>query len=160
MSKFKEKMYRFMYGRYGTDNLYNFLTYFTIVLILVDMIAIAFIPEGPWQAIASIIFSILIILTFAWNISRAMSKKIAKRRRENEIYLKTSRAIKRFFSANTSRGTKTYNRDDANYVFRDCTKCASTLRLPRRVGRNKVKCPRCSHSFYVKAKKYKYKKQR
>ena len=160
MGRFKEKMYRFMYGRYGTDNLYNFITYFTIFLILADMIVVALIPEGTLQAIVSVAFSVAIILLFVWNFSRIMSRNIAKRRRENERYVKASRAIRRFFSGNTSKGTKTFNRDDATYVFRDCTKCGSTLRLPRRIGKNRVKCPRCSHSFFVKAKKYNYKKQR
>jgi len=160
MGRFKEKMYRFMYGRYGTDNLYNFITYFTIVLILADIVVAAFVPEGIVQALISLAFMITIMLLFIWNIYRTMSRQIAKRRRENERYLKIKRAIKRFFSGNTSKSTRTFNRDDATYVFRDCTKCGSTLRLPRRVGKNKVKCPRCSHSFYVKAKKYNYKKQR
>ena len=149
-----------MYGRYGTDNLYNFITYFTIVLILADIVVAAFVPEGMVQALISLAFMITIMLLFIWNIYRTMSRQIAKRRRENERYLKIKRAIKRFFSGNTSKSTRTFNRDDATYVFRDCIKCGSTLRLPRRVGKNKVKCPRCSHSFYVKAKKYNYKKQR
>ena len=160
MGKFKQKMYRFMYGRYGVDNLYNFITWFTVFLILADMIAVALIPEGTVQAIVSLLFTAIIIFMFSWNFSRTMSKNRANRRRENERYLKISRAIKRFVKANTSMGTKSFNRDDATYIFRDCTKCMSTLRLPRREGRNKVRCPRCSHSFYVKAKKYNYKKQR
>ena len=157
MGRFREKMYRFMYGRYGTDNLYNFITYLTIFLILADMIAVAFIPQGIAQAIISGIMSTATLLLVVWNIFRTMSRQIAKRRRENEIYLKTVRAIKRFFSGNTSGGTKSFNRDDAYFVFRDCTYCSSTLRLPRREGKNKVKCPRCSHAFYVKAGKYRNK---
>ena len=158
MARFKEKIYRFMYGRYGTDNLYNFLTWFTVFLIIAEMITVAIIPEGQVQAIVSLVFFTVIIVLFSWNIGRTFSKKIAKRRRENERYLKISRAIKRLFSANTSRRTKTLNRDDEYYVFRDCTSCGSTLRLQRRVGKHKVKCPRCSHSFYVKAKRFKARK--
>ena len=158
MARFKEKIYRFMYGRYGTDNLYNFLTWFTVFLIIAEMINVAIIPEGQVQAIVSLVFFTVIIVLFSWNIGRTFSKKIAKRRRENERYLKVSRAIKRFFSANTSKRTKTLNRDDEYYVFRDCTSCGSTLRLQRRVGKHKVKCPRCSHSFYVKAKSFKARK--
>lgn len=158
MGKFREKMYRFMYGRYGTDNLYNFLTWFTVFLIIAEMITVALIPEGQVQAIVSISFFAVIIALFVWNIARTFSRNIAKRRKENERYLKSSRAIKRFFSANTSKGTKTMNRDDEYYVFRDCTRCGSTLRLQRRVGRYKVKCPRCSNSFYIKAKKFKARK--
>ena len=158
MGRFREKMYRFMYGRYGTDSLYNFLTWFTVFLIIAEMITVAIIPEGQTQAIVSLVFFAVIIALFAWNIGRTFSKKIAKRRRENERYLKFSGAIKRFFSANTSKRTKTMNRDDEYYVFRDCTYCGSTLRLQRRIGKHKVKCPRCSRLFYVKAKKFKAKK--
>ncbi len=157
MGKFREKMYRFMYGRYGADELYNFLTYFNIILILSDLLITAFMPESFAKGIVTLVFSIVIFLIFVWEIYRMMSRKIAKRRKENERYLKAKRAVLRLLSANTSKKTRTMNRDDAYFVFRDCTKCGSTLRLPRRVGRNKVKCPRCSHSFYVKAKKYKIK---
>ena len=160
MGKFKEKLYRFMYGRYGTDNLYNFLSYFSLILILVDLVAMVVIRNALALSIVSTVIGALIMFILIWSLYRTFSKNIAKRRRENEIYIKVSRAVKRFFNRNTSKGTKTVNRDDANYVFRDCTKCSSTLRLPRRAGRNRVKCPRCSHSFYVKAKKYKYKKQK
>ena len=155
MGRFREKMYRFMYGRYGTDSLYNFLTWFTVFLIIAEMITVALIPEGQTQAVVSLVFFAVIILLFVWNISRIFSKNIAKRRRENERYLKLSRATRRLLSANTSKGTKTMNRDDEYYVFRDCTCCGSTLRLQRRIGRHRVKCPRCSRSFYVRVKKFK-----
>ncbi len=160
MGKFKEKMYRFMYGRYGTDELYNFLSYLNIFLIFAYCITILCMREGLARTIVSLCFSLLIMLIFIFEIYRTMSRNIAKRRRENDRYLKASRAVRRFFSGNTSKKTRTFNRDDAAYIFRDCTKCGSTLRLPRRVGRHKVKCPRCSHFFYVKAKKFKYKKFR
>lgn len=160
MGKFKEKIYRFMYGRYGTDELYNFLSYFNIFLIIAYCLTLLAVPEGLARAIVSLCFSGIILFNFIFEIFRAMSKNISKRRRENERYLKLSRNVKRFFSGNTSRGTKTLNRDDESYIFRDCTKCSSTLRLPRKVGKHKVKCPRCSHSFYVKVKKFNYQKNK
>ena len=158
MGRFREKIYRLMYGRYGTDNLYNFLTWVTVFLIIAEMITVALIPEGQVRAIVSLSFFAVIIALFAWNMGRTFSKNISKRRRENERYLKLSRSLKRFLCANTSKGTRTMNRDDEYYVFRDCTRCGSTLRLQRRVGRHRVKCPRCSHSFYIKAKKFKARK--
>lgn len=160
MGRFREKMYRFMYGRYGADELYNFLTWLNVILILLSLIVTAFMPEGIAGAIVSVTFSALIIAIFIWEISRMMSRNIAKRRRENEMYLRARGAVKRFFSGNTSSGTRSFNKDDAAYIFRDCTKCQSTLRLQRRVGKHKVKCPRCSHAFYVKAKKFKFKKNK
>ena len=160
MGRFREKIARFMWGRYGTDALYNFLTWLNVILILLSFIATAFISDEVVSNIVSIVFSAAIIFIFVFEIYRTMSRNIAKRRRENEIYLRARGAVKRFFSGNTSKGTRTFNRDDATYIFRDCTKCQSTLRLPRRVGKHKVRCPRCSHSFYVVAKKFKYKNNR
>lgn len=157
MGRFKEKLYRFMYGRYGADALYNFLTWLNVILILLSFVVTVFITDPLAAMIVSVSFTAVITFIFVWEIWRLMSRNIAKRRRENEIYLRCKGAVKRFFSANTSSGTKSFNRDDAIYVFRDCTGCGSTLRLRRRPGRHKVKCPRCSHQFFVKAKKYKIK---
>ncbi len=157
MGKFKQKLYNFMYGRYGTDQLYSFLMIVFFVLWIAELIAVAVIPEGMGQAIAAVAFGVATFGLLFYMIFRSMSRNIYKRRRENEIYLKASMAVKRFFTFNTSGGTGSFNRDDATYIFRDCTKCGSVLRLQRRQGRHKVKCPRCSHSFYVKAKKFKYK---
>ena len=139
MGKFKEKIYRFMYGRYGTDQYYNFLMVLFFVLWVFELIALAIIPEGLIQGVASVVFGTLTTLLLCYMIFRSMSRNIYKRRRENEIYLKCSRAVKRFFSFNTSNRTKSRNRDDAQYIFRDCTRCGSVLRLPRRSGKNPCK---------------------
>ena len=160
MARFRDKVARFMYGRYGTDQLYSFLMVLFFILWVVEIIAVLIIPEGVIQGVVYVIFGVLSTLILVTMIARSMSRNIYKRRRENERYLKMSRATKRFFSFNTSKNTKSFNRDDAQYIFRDCTKCGSVLRLPRRVGRHKTRCPRCSHSFYVKAKAFKYNKSR
>ena len=139
-----------MYGRYGTDELYRFLLAVFFVLWIAEIISIAVIPDVGAKRVARLCFSAVITLLMVWMIFRTMSRNIYKRRRENQIYLKAFRAVKRFFGGNTaSRGSI---RDDAYYIFRNCTKCGSTLRLPRRVGKNRVKCPKCGHGFYVKVK--------
>lgn len=152
MGRFREKMYRFMYGRYGADDLYKFLMIIFWVLWLAEIIAVMIIPEGVAKAIAQLVFGTLLVALMVWTTYRMMSRNIYKRRRENEIYLKVRADLRRFFSGNTSRRTRSGNRDDSFYIFRDCTKCGCTLRLPRRSGKHSVKCPRCSHSFYVKSK--------
>ncbi len=152
MGRFKEKMYRFMYGRYGTDNLYNFLCVVTLVLIVAEYVTAIFVRDGLAYVITSLLFSAVILFNLIWSVYRSMSRNIAKRRRENERYIKFKRAVLRLFTLNTSNRTKSFNRDDNFFVFRDCTKCGSVLRLQRRSGRHKVKCPRCSHMFYVRVK--------
>ncbi len=153
--KFKEKLYRFMYGRYGMDSLYNFCNITIIVLLLVSLV-LSFIIKNE-LTLAIVNFSILLIEIFliSWSTFRSFSKNISRRRRENEIFLKAKSGIKRFFTLNTQSKTKSNNADTFQYIFRDCNKCGATLRLPRKAGRHSVKCPRCSHKFYVKAKKLK-----
>lgn len=152
MNNFKEKLYRFMYGRYGTDELYTFCSVLSLVLVVANLICSYAITNQTARIIVSSILLALFVAVFAWNTFRSMSKKIYKRRRENGIFLNIVGALKRFFSFNTSRKTKSKNRDDDFYIFRDCTKCSATLRLPKKKGRHKVKCPKCSHSFYVVSK--------
>ena len=161
MEKFKEKFIRFMYGRYGVyglDELYKFLSYASIVLIILAFIASTVIPSGVAKVIVTSSFTALIFLTVGFNLFRFFSKNIVARRKENERFVRLRKALKRFFTLNTSYGTRSANRDGETLIFRDCTYCGSVLRLPRRKGRNKVKCPRCSKSFYVSAGKYKHKK--
>lgn len=153
--KFKEKLYRFMYGRYGADQLYSFCNIAIISLFVVSLLLSFIIKNEVALAWTNLIIFLLEIFLIVWSISRMMSRNIYKRRRENEIYLKATSALKRFFTFNTSKKSKSGNIDNYQFIFRDCTKCHATLRLPRKAGRNKVKCPRCSHRFYVKSKKIK-----
>ena len=152
MGKFKEKLYRFFYGRYGTDQLYKFCLILLMLLLVASLVLQFTLPEGLASAIVSLSISVLTYALMFWMIFRSMSRNIYKRRRENERYLKISGAAKRFFIGNTSRKTRSANRDDQYYIFRDCTRCKATLRLPRKKGKHSVKCPRCSHSFYVRSK--------
>ena len=152
MGKFKEKLYRFFYGRYGTDQLYKFCVILLMLLLVASLVLQFTLPEGLASAIVSLSISVLTYALMFWMIFRSMSRNIYKRRRENERYLKISGAVKRFFIGNTSRKTRSANRDDQYYIFRDCTRCKATLRLPRKKGKHSVKCPRCSHSFYVISK--------
>ena len=156
MGRFREKLYRFAYGRNGVDQLYYFGLVLTFAFMIADFILQLALPEGIVKTVIGLCLSTASTVTFVWILFRAMSRNLTKRRRENARFLKCWRSTKRFFSGNTSRGTKSFNRDDAIYIFRDCTKCSSTLRLPRKKGKHRVKCPRCSHSFFVKAKEYKY----
>ena len=152
MGRFREKLYRFMYGRYGMDELYYFLFITFFVLWIVELIVVAILPKGTASTIVSLVFSIVISLLIFIMIFRTMSRNIYKRRRENERYLKIRGIVSRFFKGNTSRKTKSKNADTNEFIFRDCTVCGVTLRLPRRPGKHQVKCPRCSHRFFVKSK--------
>ena len=141
-----------MSGRYGIDDLYKFSMVLFFALWLIEIIVLSIMPNSSTKTTISIIFSATTLSLVVWMMFRCMSRNHFKRRRENLAYLNVKRAIKRFFTFNTSKKSKSNNVDNSMYIFRDCTKCGSTLRLPRNPGKHRVKCPRCSHSFYVKSK--------
>lgn len=157
--KFKEKLYRFMYGRYGVDSLYNFCNVAIIVLLIMCLFGSLFIRNEYARAIVTLIVLIAEVSLIVWNTFRMFSRNVAKRRKENERFLAARGACKRFFTRNTSRKTKSNNHDNSMYIFRDCTYCGVTLRLPVKGGRHLVTCPKCSGKFYVKGAKIKKKKK-
>ena len=144
-----------MYGRYGTDELYSFISVLVLVLLVLEWVLSMFIGKYLIGALILYIIITLNLVLLIWAMFRCLSRKIDKRRRENLAYLKARRAFKRFFSFNTSKCSKHGPRDGGGYIYRDCTKCGNTLRLPYKAGRNAVRCPKCSHRFFVKAKKIK-----
>ena len=85
MGKFKEKIFKLMYGRYGTDELYYFLFVLFFALWIFELITVAILPNGVASQIVSTVFSILISLLIFFMIFRTMSRNIYKRRRENEV---------------------------------------------------------------------------
>ena len=74
--KFMEKFQKFMYGRYGVDELYKFLMYTYILLVIINLF------------IKSNIISIIELIIFIVMFYRFFSKKIYKRSTENVKFLK------------------------------------------------------------------------
>ena len=141
-----------MYGRYGNDELNFFLGVVSLVLVAANVVSSFVISNGTVKTIVGACLLAGFAALFAITTFRTLSKKIYKRRRENGLFLNAVGKLKRIVTFNTSAATKGTNKDDASYIFRDCTKCSCTLRLPRKKGRNKVKCPKCAHKFYVISK--------
>lgn len=152
MGKFRDKMYRFMYGRYGTDELYTFISVFVLVLLVIEWVLGIFISGYTIGAIVLFMITVLNLALLIWSVVRCFSRKIEKRKRQNMAFLRARRAVVRVLTFNVSRKTSRGHRDGGGYIFRDCTKCSCTVRLPYKVGKNAVVCPKCSHRFYVKAK--------
>lgn len=135
--RFRDKLARFFYGRYGADQLYYglFALYFILwgVLLFVD------------NFIARIVLSLLQTAVLVFMIYRVLSRNIYKRRRENEAFMKVFRSVKNFFVL-----TKNRIRDIKGYRYRKCPHCKAMLRLPKRKGEHPVVCPRCKQRFTAK----------
>ena len=130
----KEKIYRFMMGRYGIDELYVFLMIIDVVLGVIN----AF--------LSSFLISLLVFLTVIYALFRVFSRNVSKRQAENRKFLNIKWKIGSFFSS-IFKSKKTS--DKKTHVFRICPSCKAKIRLPRKKGPHKVRCPRCQVLFDV-----------
>lgn len=135
MGKIKNALYRFMYGRYGTDKLNTVLLWTYAVLVIAYMIVFLFVEENPFIYICYLLISWALIGIV---IFRTMSRNIAKRRAENQKFTG-------FFKL-----WKNKWRDRKTHVYRKCKHCRAVLRLPKAKGKHTVVCPKCKNRFEVR----------
>ncbi len=134
----EDKIRKFMYGRYGPDELYKFEF---ILYIITLFIGIFF---------KSKVLSIVQLLLVISILYRPMSKKIYKRSNENQKFLKLKKAISRQF-LNIKR-----NIQDKDHIYKKCHKCKTTLKLPlpSKKGIKHAKCPHCGNRVTFLTLKY------
>ncbi len=127
MNRLREKFARFMYGRYGVDELGR-----TLLYVLLGMIVISMFVEG----------SLINLLTWALLIFayyRMFSKNHAQRYAENQKYLQLkNKVIARFRG-----GVRT---DREHRIFK-CPTCGQKVRVPRGKGKISIHCPKCQNDF-------------
>ncbi len=139
MGNFRNKLYRFMYGRNGIDKLGQFLFVLYVILIVLQWIVSIFI-----KPIISAIMSSIIMLLAIYMIFRCFSKNLVKRQAENVRYIAFSGKLKGSFNLQKSKF-----RDRKTHVYRKCPSCKAVLRLKKIRGKHKAVCPRCGKSFDV-----------
>lgn len=132
---FNKKIQKFMYGRYGPDDLYMFLFKLYLILLIVNLF------------IKSSIISILEIIIVIVMFYRCFSRKIYKRSDENIAFLKIRKRMLKPFN-NIKR-----NIIDKDHIYKKCHKCHTTLKLPLPMDRGikKAKCPHCGKKIRVMA---------
>ena len=133
MSQWKKKLISFMYGRYGVDTLYYALNILWFLFLILQILT------------RSIIFGILAWVCLFFMVFRMLSRNIARRRAENDAFLRLWNPVKSFFKLQWTRV-----KDARTSVYRKCPQCKATLRLPRRRGTHTAVCPRCSNRFDVR----------
>ena len=116
------------------DDLNKFLLIIDIILIIVSFFIKTFILD-------LIKFIILGIVIF-----RLVSKNKQQRAKENKIYQKIIKTITKPFT-NIIRNFK----DRKTHVYKKCSKCKTTLKLPlpKKRGINHAKCPECSNRVTI-----------
>lgn len=130
LNKIKSAIYKFMYGRYGADQLSRFLLIASFVVLLPTL----FIRNN-----IRLIFLVLFWIIVIYNYFRMFSKNIYKRQQENNWYLSKTNYLKTRF------------KQRKEYRFYTCPKCKTHLRVPRGVGNITITCKKCGYEFDKKA---------
>ena len=138
--RWKNKTYRFMYGRYGGDTLNKVYLWVYLGVAIAYAVSLFFISDDAFKtrAILWACYMVTSIALLVLVFFRMFSRNIAKRRRENEKFCG-------FFKLWRNRV-----RDRKTHVYRKCPKCRAVLRLPRAKGKHNVVCPRCRERFRVR----------
>ena len=136
--RFKEKFYRFMIGRNGTDDFARFTIVLGVVLLLLSMI-------GGSGTVFSTICWLAAIAALVVCYLRIFSRNIEKRRKENQWYLKKRYAFLRWLRSLRDRWQQR-----KEYRFFRCPSCHTLLRVPKGKGRLQLTCRKCGHRFVKK----------
>ena len=135
--KFRDRVLRFMYGRYGPDTLNFGLLILYFVLFTVNL----FVEDLTARTVISVFMWVCLLLP----LLRMMSRNHVARARENRVFLKIINPVRGFFTTNFVR-----IRDIRQKRYRTCKRCKAVLRLPIKKGTHTVTCPKCANKFKVK----------
>ncbi len=133
MKKVKDFLIKFMYGRYGVDELYYGLFFLWLILTVVGALT------------GSVAVSLLTSFALVFMLYRMLSRNYARRRRENEVFLKLWRPVKSWFILQRDR-----IRDYKTARYRKCPSCKAIIKFPNKKGKHTAVCPKCGNRFNVK----------
>ena len=124
----REKLQRFMIGRYGMDELGRFLNAVSLVLLIVSL----FVP-----LLSPLVLALLVLIFF-----RMFSRNRLKRTQENGAYLRLRHKLKTWFAARVQR-----MKESKTHRYYRCPSCRQSLRVPKGKGKIAITCPKCRKVF-------------
>ena len=120
---------RFMYGRYGYDQLNRFLVIAYLVCYFLTLLT----RVGLFSSIGMV--GALLALF------RMFSRNIPKRREENNKFLHATAPITRWWKLNRAKA------QDKDHRYFKCPNCGQQLRVPKGKGKLNITCRNCGNSF-------------
>lgn len=134
MNGFRERMTRFMYGRYGNDQLSKLYLGLAMVCLIVNLFT------------RLTVFYLAGLLLLIYGIYRSFSRNIAKMSAQNQKYLNWR--YQRIAKYNNSKKHWAQRKE---YRFYKCPGCRQKVRVPRGRGRIAITCPKCRTEFIKKS---------
>lgn len=132
IAKLRNYLIRFMYGRYGVDQLYRGLTGLLLIFVVINFF------------IQSSVMNAIVLLTLILMYFRVFSKNIYKRQKENSRYLKMTKSTRKEMKLTIRR-----IKEIGTHRYRKCPNCHQTIRLKRKLGKHTTICPKCHSKVKV-----------
>lgn len=129
----REKLSRFMWGRYGNDQLNRFLMVVMLIFLVLHMIL-----GGP--------FYLLALALLIYSYFRMFSKNIARRSAENQWYLQKTMKLK----GQLQKKKRELSQLKQYHIYR-CPNYKQKIRVPRGRGKIAVTCKKCGTEFIKKS---------
>lgn len=129
----KEKLYRFMQGRYGNDQFNQFLLIASVISIV-----LSFFGSSVFYPVA------LVILGYTY--FRMFSKNTYKRSEENRKYLQATAKMR----LRIQKWKNEMQQRKTHHIYK-CPSCKQKIRVPKGKGRIEIKCPKCQNRFIKKS---------
>ena len=146
----REKLARFMQGRYGVDELGRFMTGASLVILILELIT-------GWYALTFVFWAVFIVIYY-----RMFSRDYGKRQQENQKFLTARYKFKTkwyqtfhknsnsYGSYGNTSGFQKFQKDmqqRIQYHIYKCPNCSQKIRIPRGKGKIMVRCPKCQTEF-------------
>lgn len=126
----REKFYRFMQGRYGSDELSKFLSVLGIILLLLHILT------------RFSIFYLLFWVCLIYSYFRMFSRNHSARYGENQKFLRFKNQWKYKWE-----NYKRMREQKKIYRIYKCPYCGQKIRIPKGKGTIIITCPKCKEEF-------------
>lgn len=134
MAGFRERMTKFMYGRYGTDELSK-----VYLVLAIACLAVHLITRFSPMYLAGMALLI-------YGLYRSFSRNTAKMSAQNQKYM--TWRYKRIVKLNQAKKQWAERKE---YRFYRCPDCNQKVRVPRGRGKIAITCPKCKTEFIKKS---------
>ena len=131
----REKLNKFMYGRYGNDELNQFIFKLFMVSLIISLLT-----KGS-SYISDIFYYISLALALCVYF-RMFSKNFNKRYAERQAYFEYSNKVKTYLNKKNKM-----KKDKKVYAFFKCPSCKQKVRVPKGRGKISIHCPKCGVDF-------------
>ncbi|MBU5670617.1 zinc-ribbon domain-containing protein [Paenibacillus brevis] len=129
----KERIRRWMLGRYGVDQFGQFLNITALIMLLLG----SFLS----RLLGTFGFVLILYQTF-----RIFSRNIGKRSQENLAYISLQRKI-----TGRLKSAAQQVKQSRTHRFYNCPSCKQKVRVPKGKGKIMITCPKCRAQFERKS---------